>query len=73
MIIQAKNRQIGQLIVENSGDEPRPSPLLDADFDGMADILAEDLISELGNDGRGITNPEAHEGNCWGDTSGAPD
>ena len=31
-------------------------PLLDPDFDGRADILAEDLIAELGNDGRGITN-----------------
>lgn len=29
-------------------------PLLDADFDGLEDILAEDLIAELGNDGRGI-------------------
>lgn len=29
-------------------------PLLDADFDGLEDVLAEDLIAELGNDGRGI-------------------
>ena len=31
-----------------------PDPFLDDDFDGLGDILAEDLIAELGNNGRGI-------------------
>ena len=44
-----------QLIVENSGDDL--DPLLDADFDGPADILAEDLVAELGNDARWIPGP----------------
>ena len=35
-------------------------PLLDDDFDGLEDILAEDLISELGNDDRGTTGPEVY-------------
>ena len=42
------------------GKSRRPfdaDPILDDDFDGMEDILAEDLIAELGNDGRGIIGP----------------
>ena len=37
-----------------------PNPLLDSDFDGLEDILAKDLIVELGNDGWGIIVPETY-------------
>ena len=34
-----------------------PDPFLDDDFDGLEDILAEDLIAELGNDAQWIPSP----------------